>query len=151
MLAHNKIKKYVAFSILAIISLVCFAFAQEEPGINLYKIHQINGGNLAPGVYETEGFVISKQICPPCPRGVQCAPCAPESITISEENETLQIVPLTEKDRELVVYTQDLDRFELGSKYRFTIKFTYYQAAHRRRGVMAELVKYKSLGEENNQ
>ena len=111
------------FTFILIIFSSSLVFAQQSFLDNFYSIHELNQKKLTFGAYHTEGFVVKKYTCPPCPKEALCKPCAPDNILISEkkiERETCN--DLTEKD--LIVFVDNAKRYRLGRKYRFLIKMT---------------------------
>ena len=90
-----------------------------------YPIHELREGKLGPGSYNTEGYVVYKSFCPPCPEGAMCKPCPPQSIVISEQNTLIEgnsfFVDRTEKNIDMILNVNYADQFELGKKYKFSI------------------------------
>ena len=88
---------------------------------NFYSISDINKNKFSYGTYQTEGYVIQKYDCPPCPENAMCKPCMGARIVISEAaKEIAQDGQLTEKD--LIVFVEDTALVELGKKYRFLLQ-----------------------------
>ncbi|MFA6432339.1 MAG: hypothetical protein WCV82_00775 [Candidatus Paceibacterota bacterium] len=85
-----------------------------------YSIHELKEKSLQPGSYNTEGYVVKRYECPPCPAGAQCKPCMRNNIVISENNIPLKTYNLS--NTELVIFVDYSQRFEIGKKYRFSIK-----------------------------
>ena len=86
------------------------------------RINEIKTQNLAPGIYETEGFVIKIYTCPKCPPDTLCKPCMKDNIVASEENKNLDSYDLSNK--EIIIFTNQTELFEKGNKYLFKIKIT---------------------------
>lgn len=91
-----------------------------------YQIHEIKQGKLGPGTYNTDGFVVKIYTCPSCPKGVFCKQCMRDNIVISEDKNELELYNLTEK--ELIIFVKNPKQFELGKKYRFSIKILDYKS-----------------------
>lgn len=85
-----------------------------------YSISGLKG--LGPGNYSTEGFVVKKYTCPPCPQDMLCKPCMRDNIVISENDDLVQGYDLTEN--ELIIFTNEVNQFQLGKKYTFYIQIT---------------------------
>ena len=104
--------------------------AQKNSGENYAKIktekfvriNDINSKKFAQEIYETEGFVAKIYTCPPCPPNALCKPCMRNNIVISEENKILESYNLS--DKEIIVFTENAETFELNKKYFFKIKIT---------------------------
>lgn len=86
---------------------------------NFYKISEIKSQNLSSGIYYTDGYVIKKYTCPPCPSGALCKPCMGSNIVISESDKIIQEYNLT--NSEIILFTNNPEKFELGKKYQFNI------------------------------
>lgn len=93
---------------------------------NFYPIHELKQGNFTSGTYNTEGVVVKIYTCPPCPEGILCKPCMRDNIVISENNKILKTYSLTE--HELIVFVENPKQFELGKKYKFTIRISDYNS-----------------------
>ena len=101
----------------------CRRSDEDAPGKSkFFPIHAIKQSALAPGDYDTEGYVAKIYSCPPCPPGAMCKPCMRDNIVISEEKKRLDSYSLTEK--ELILFVQESKRFKLGRKLKFTIRIT---------------------------
>lgn len=87
---------------------------------NVYSIGDIKQRNLAIRTYNTEGYVVKRYECPPCPPGAQCKPCMKDNIVISENNKLLDTYTLT--NSEIIVFANNPKQFELGKKYSFSVK-----------------------------
>ena len=85
-----------------------------------YSIRDLKNKNLDVGFYDTEGYVVKKYECPPCPAGAQCKPCMRNNVVISENNIPLETYSLS--NTELIIFVDYSQRFEMGKKYRFSIK-----------------------------
>ena len=133
-----KPKFYIPTLILAVI-IACFYFymsigtkigqnannikishANSSADAIFYPIDKIKQNNLAAGTYNTVGFVARIYTCPPCPKSAMCKPCMRNNIVISMDNQILKSYSLT--GRELLIFVTNPKEFELGKKYRFTIK-----------------------------
>jgi hypothetical protein len=103
---------------------------------SFYSIHEIKQNNLSRGYYNTEGYVSKVYGCAPCPVGAQCGMCMAPNIVISEENRTLEIYELSDKD--LIIFTASFlesynvnkNLFKIGEKYRFSVNFTDYKSTN---------------------
>ena len=100
--------------------------ASCDSNIIFYPINKIKQNNLASGTYNTEGFVVKIYTCPPCPKGVMCKRCMQDNIVISMDNKIHESYSLTEN--ELIIFAKNPKQFELGKKYRFTIKILDYES-----------------------
>lgn len=114
---------------------------KEDSSAKALSIYEINSG-----IYKTEGFVVAMSICPPCCPGCMCGACAPDSITISEDNISWEVNHKF-SDKELMVATQDPEKFEVGKKYSFSVRMISYSQP---RGdnywhVFTELVDYELM------
>jgi hypothetical protein len=96
---------------------------KPETESNFFKISEIKRGNFGPGQYSTEGFVVRVYTCPDCPAGAVCKPCMKDNIVISENNQELKDYSgLT--NSELIIFTNHVTEFEIGSSYKFLINIT---------------------------
>jgi len=93
--------------------------------IIFYPISEIKQRNLTTGIFNTEGFVVKIHTCPSC-QGVVCKPCMGDNIVISMDSKLLESYSLTEK--ELIVFDKNPKQFELGKKYKFTIRILDYKS-----------------------
>ncbi len=91
----------------------------ESSDFNFYSIRQLKGENLNSGTYNTEGYVVKKYECPPCPRGAMCKPCMEDNIVISETNKILDTYSLASD--EMIIFVKDPNQFELGKRYSFSV------------------------------
>jgi len=91
----------------------------ESSNLNFYSISQLKGKNLNSGTYNTEGYVVRKHECPPCPKGAMCKPCMGDNIVISEMNKLLDTYSLT--NNEMIIFVKNPNQFELGKKYSFSV------------------------------
>jgi len=94
--------------------------------IIFYPISKIKQENLTSGIFNTEGFVVKIYTCPTCPEGAMCKVCMGDNIVISMDNKLLESYSLTEK--ELIVFAENPKQFELGKKYKFTIRIFDYKS-----------------------
>lgn len=86
------------------------------------KISEIKSQNLAPGIYETEGFVAKIYTCPKCPPNAVCKPCMKDNIVVSEESRPRDTYDLS--DKEIIIFTNQTKSFERSNKYFLKIKIT---------------------------
>jgi hypothetical protein len=127
-------KKYVLLVLLLILLVTAGVYffttegdskiAVPQPNITDYTLNPISKLNITPqqsGIYLTEGYVVRKYECPPCPPEDQCKPCMRSNIVISENDILLDTYNIS--DTELLVFTEDTKKFETGKKYKFLIKF----------------------------
>ena len=110
----------ILFFFLLVIFNSCNYSQITENNNSVLEIHELkeigpNSGNFIIG-----GYVVKIYTCPPCLRGELCKPCMKNNIVISEDNKILETYSLTAK--ELIVFIDDPRQFELGKKYRFSIK-----------------------------
>jgi len=94
--------------------------AMKEPAF--YRIHDLRGKNLPPGLYRTEGFVAKIYSCPPCPAGARCGPCMRSNIVLSEKKKSLESYALGSED--VIVFVSSSARFELGQKVAAMVRLT---------------------------
>ena len=83
-------------------------------------IHELKETNPVSGNFNVEGYVVKIYTCPPCPKGAACKPCMGDNIEISENNKLLDTYSLS--DTELIIFSNNPKQFELGKKYKFSIK-----------------------------
>lgn len=85
---------------------------------NTVSIQVLNEGiqlkNLKSQNYSIEGYIVNKNTCS-CPKGAVCLPCLPE-ILVSEDKENT-----TENSRKIYIRVNNIDDFQLGKQYRFSI------------------------------
>ncbi len=110
-----------------------FGTSKTYPSIenfDFYQIHEIKQNNFSSGSYNTEGFVESTYMCPPCPEGAQCKPCMMAHILIAEvptaKPRIFQVFPL--EDWEMIIFAENPNQFELGKRYRFSINILNYKS-----------------------
>lgn len=96
---------------------------------SFYSISDIKQKNLANGSYNTEGYVVKRYECPPCPPGAQCKPCMRGNIVISEINKLLDTYILT--NSEIILFANNPKQFELGKKYSFSVKVLDYTSTNK--------------------
>lgn len=85
-----------------------------------YPIHEIKINKFSTGTYNTEGYVVKIYACPPCPKGAVCEVCMKDNIVISENNNLLETYTLS--DKEMILFANNTNQFELGNKYTFSIR-----------------------------
>ncbi|MBU1149021.1 hypothetical protein KKI23_02925 [Patescibacteria group bacterium] len=71
-------------------------------------------GIAVAGQYNTDGLVVDKTYCPPCPEGAFCIPCPPDAIFVAEQVEA-------ETDKQLRIQADNLDQFMIGQHYTFSL------------------------------
>jgi len=93
-----------------------------------YGIQELKEGNLSPGIYNTAGYVVKIYTCPSCPPGAYCEPCMGDNIVISENNKMIieSYSDITEK--ELFIFAENPQQFELGRYYSFSIRISDYSS-----------------------
>ena len=72
-------------------------------------------------LFITMAYVVKITTCPPCPPGAMCKPCMPNNIIISESSKALDIYPDLLTNTELIIFVDNPEKFELGTKYKFSI------------------------------
>ena len=103
-------------------ALVVFLVVAASAATNDPQLRTVAELMAAPPVGQTVrvfGYVVDLNICPPCPMGAMCKPCARES----------SIVICDRPDRStpgasppvLVIATPEPDRLARGTRYRFEI------------------------------
>src|SRR5712691_7765810 len=71
------------------------------------------------------GYVVESYRCPPCPRGAQCKPCASASAIFVADAPGHAPFALDRPPADVIaIATQEPDRFERGTQYRFEIAVT---------------------------
>jgi hypothetical protein len=94
--------------------------AKVYPSTQLYQfypIYVLNEAQIPAGQYNTEGFVVEISSCVPCPPPpAECKPCPKEDSILVGENRAKKI------GTELTVFSKNAGQFELGKKYRFSLK-----------------------------
>lgn len=87
---------------------------------NFYSVSQFKDKNPSSGTYNTEGYIVKKYECPPCPKGAMCKTCMEDNIVISEINKVLDTYSL--HNTEMIIFVKNPDQFEVGKKYRFSVQ-----------------------------
>lgn len=136
-------KKFISILIVILIIIAggvfYFWYTQQPPQVNIqnnttypqtsnfafYPIHEIKLNKFNSGTYNTEGYIVKIYICPSCPKGAQCKPCMRDNIVISENNKLLETYSLS--DKEMVLFADNPNQFDLGKKYKFSIKILDYK------------------------
>jgi hypothetical protein len=71
------------------------------------------------------GYVVESYLCPPCPKGAQCKPCAIASAIFVADAPNHAPFALDAPPNDVVAITdQDPNRFERGIQYRFELAVT---------------------------
>jgi len=104
-----------------LICLVSTVHAEEISVKEFYSIPEINNQQLSFGTFWTQGFIIHQYYCSDCV-GDDCKPCQADYIVVSQEEEIVRRQNLTYK--ELIIFVDDAQRFEIGDKYKFLIQIT---------------------------
>ena len=131
---------YISIAIIAVLVIVGgIYFYLQQPttlenqitypttsNLDFYQINEIKQNNFTSGNFNTEGYVVKIYTCPPCPKGALCKPCMSDNIVISKNNKQLDAYYLTEN--ELIIFVNNPKQFELGKKYRFSIKILDYKS-----------------------
>ena len=126
-----KIRYYLSVIILVLALVGVYAYLIDQPNIestdgdNFYSISDLKLNNLTTGEFIVEGYVVKIYTCPFCPKGQICKPCMKNNLIISENNNILENYFLTNK--ELIIFTDNVQPFELGQKYRFSVKILDYK------------------------
>ncbi len=89
-------------------------------------IHELKDSNYTSGNYNVDGYVVKIYTCPPCPKGAMCKPCMRDNIVISENNALLD--SYSPSSSEIIIFTNNPKQFELGKKYKFSIRITDYKS-----------------------
>lgn len=157
-------KKYIGVIVLILVIVaggVYYFLNKQQPGGNIgvnttypqisnytfYPIHEIKQNKFSSGTYNTEGYVVKIYTCPPCPRGAQCKPCMRDNVVISENNQILETYTLS--DKEMVLFANNPKQFELGKKYKFSIKILDHKSTGEPINDV-EVVGYSSGGNNNS-
>jgi len=120
------IRYYLSIIVLILTLLGVYSYLSYQPQLNstadanFYSISELKQNNFSTGEFTTEGYVVKIYTCPICPEGYQCKPCMRNNLVISENNQLLANYALTSK--ELIIFTDNVQPFELGQKYKFTVK-----------------------------
>jgi ribosomal protein S27AE len=61
--------------------------SENEKKTKVYSVKEYKNQKHKPDWYSVKGYVVHKYICPPCPEGAMCGPCAPESVFLSDFKE----------------------------------------------------------------
>jgi hypothetical protein len=120
---HVKLNLQIS-AVIGAMGLICGAWAggvgaEDLPRPGFYSIHEVK--HEKPGsTYTTQGYVVFKYVCPPCPEGSLCKPCMGENVVISEKND-----PLSDYNgvggTELILFAQHTEALRLGQKYYFVV------------------------------
>ncbi|MDP2653425.1 MAG: hypothetical protein Q8Q08_05270 [Candidatus Omnitrophota bacterium] len=110
--------KKILFGILGL-GLAISAQAEDLPMPGYYSIQEIPRTS-AGSTYTTEGYVVFQYQCPPCPPPDQCKPCMESNIIISENN-VIRRNYSDLSDTELLVFTDNAEKLELGKRYYFVV------------------------------
>lgn len=112
--------------------LIACSTPKTYPKVSDFKYHKISDiNNLNPKEgeqFNTEGYVVRIYECPPCPKESICEPCfTNDFIIISEDNQLNNKILGRENlsKNELLIYTTEADKFELGKKYKVSVKVLY--------------------------
>jgi len=98
----------------------------QSSNYTFYPIHEIKQNKFTSGTYNTEGYVVEIYTCLPCPKAALCEPCTRDNIVISENNKLLETYTLSES--EMILFANNPKQFDLGRKYRFSIKILDYKS-----------------------
>ena len=131
----NSILKLSIVSLYFIILLMfllfpIFAFSspasvKEKSDKNYYSLSKLKTMTPREGaVYVTEGYVIMKYDCPPCPENAVCAPCPPDYIVISPKKKLIEYPDQVGPHDMLVILAANID-FKVGKQYRFTLQLSH--------------------------
>ena len=100
------------------------ATVKEKSGEQYYSLPKLKTITPQEGlVYTTEGYVIMKYDCPPCPENAVCAPCPPDYIIISRGKKMIEY-PDQMGPKDLMAISMTNIDFKLGKKYRFQLKLS---------------------------
>lgn len=115
-------KPWAIFFLLALVACMgSKTYPAVNPTFSSTTIHEIKEALLPSGEFNVEGFVIAISACPPCPTPGTCAPCPPETVTISELNKTATD---SLQNSDMVVFADKAGQFTVGRRYRFSILIT---------------------------
>jgi hypothetical protein len=107
-----------------LIALAAAALAATAPPLTL----TIAEFRASPPVGQTArivGYVVESYLCPPCPRGAQCKPCASASAIFVADAPGHAPFALDRPPADVIaIATQEPDRFERGMQYRLEITVT---------------------------
>ena len=90
-----------------------------------YSITELQKHRSEKAEYETEGFIVDRYQCPPCPKDALCKMCAPNHIQISEVN--LDVASRIDAPWKFLTVYYDFSSFSskdfvLDGEYRFHLK-----------------------------
>src|SRR3989338_541332 len=151
--------RFVVILIIIAVGVLYFLYKQQPSQVNIqnnttypqisnftfYPIHEIKLNKFNSGTYNTEGYVVKIYTCPPCTKGAQCKLCMRDNIVISENNKLLETYSLS--DKEIILFADKPNQFDLGKKYKFSIKILDYKSTGESINDI-EVVGYNSLGNE---
>jgi hypothetical protein len=87
-----------------------------KPPLLTFDDLQKNDG--VEGSFRIEGYVINIYKCPPCPAGMQCKPCIPDNIDVTDNIKEQDMSRI----RRLRIFTDKTEQFELKKKYSLVVK-----------------------------
>jgi len=87
----------------------------------LKEVSVLNNLNQKEGKFNTQAYVSFSYTCPPCPKGAQCKPCAPDFVQISEDA-VLRRMMLNETEKNLIVHVNQSKQFQIGHQYKFSLE-----------------------------
>ena len=93
--------------------------AGEKPAVRL-EVHELKAAAVAPGEYQTRGYVTFIYVCPSCPAGAMCKPCDRANIVIYEDKPGGVIA----REKQLKLYcAENLQKgLMLGKRYRLRVR-----------------------------
>ena len=91
------------------------------PSLSLDQARQAGSGKTVRVV----GYVVGSYVCPPCPPGATCKPCAaPSEVFLAPAPDHLRVVLFDPANDVFAVGVDDPAPFALGSQYRFEVTTT---------------------------
>lgn len=88
--------------------------------VNSFKEVKENNSN-EKNTFALEAYVVKINSCIPCGDKTECTPCIPDHIIISEDSSILNENPSKLSEKELFVYAEVPEQFQIGGKYTFVI------------------------------
>ena len=119
-------RMWINFKILLLLSFsVCsLSWAGDDVWAT---ISEIKKDAIPLHIYATEGYVVKIFRCPPCPKKSQCKECMKNNIIVSEKNIVIENYNDV-KGTEIIIFTDNIERFKLSKKYKFVVQVLGYKS-----------------------
>jgi hypothetical protein len=126
----SKLVRGTIASAAAFVTLVAAALAATAQPLTL-TIAEFRASPPVGQIARIVGYVVESYLCPPCPRGAQCKPCASASAIFVADAPGHSQFALDRPPADVIaIATQEPDRFERGMQYRFEIAVTDRKRDH---------------------